>query len=918
MHRSQKPLSQALILTMIIAPLLSSAPVRAEESTATTVLQGMQGALNGTNTLLTTIQSSNAQMQQLYGQFTNLNSQQAAVQTGLGALDQTKQELSLALATAQTCLANADSKKTAKAGRYKKATITNATNLTNAEPTCENYGTIIDSGRKLSDQIAASMEKTACMMQLQNSLGQVANKSKTAFTQAQQAATEVYNTRTSIITNYENMAKRIDGDLNGKDGQGGYKKQLADLKALSADLYAKVNSGLNLKDNKAEGGGFAARLRMAKASRTQAANTWYKRFLLGDSNGPGDVQQCFNSMPTTCRSGQADSPMNCIASALSSGTGTGAGFSGRVSAVQRALGAANATALGRTLGMNVAAQVDANRLAALDVKNQDEFLTYTRGQFDKMVSKVLNNFRAQTFYGNNVNKSELTNFIKEKYEECYNSAVSNFKSDLAGEGGQYKAALRSVEESEAGLNAEIKSTLDAAQAQMNDFRTSFNKIYNSDLPQFSSDCSASDDPYQSLDCLRMLSANLKSGVEGTSQTVKLDTKLAATGLKQFTAQPPATVMTLQNLTIDPNSGKPTLGSTTTSCVGFNECVNVMDRTLTHYNDQKTSQETARKDFVDTHNKSIQTSLGTISAQFTQVGTLFGQEVEKLNKELLATGLSATLKTKQVEGEALVANEKTGLYDTPKDMKAAIASQGAFTELDGPEETQKAAREQAQEIAKKMNDAMKKKQLCLVKKGDYDSIANALDCSEANVCKGDRIGRLLTPLNALLHKSTKNPDASERNTISTEYNSCLRTARTATDPSSDDDKEEEAPAEETASERRERNNLRIQRRNRIRDDRKEYRATEGQACATTALGALDAKLEDSVNDAAKSTNSDIMGKIRAVVDACPDADAAVNACKAAQSKIKGLTPPDQLDTKVEDGGSSQNFTNPLTSGGTSAK
>jgi hypothetical protein len=905
MHRSTKPLSQLLIFTMLASPVLSSLPAHAEESTATTVLQGVTGALNNTNNLLTTIQASNAQMQQLYGQFTNLNSQQAAVQTGLGALEQTKQELSLALATAQTCIANADTKKNGKIGRYKKATITSATALTNAEPTCENYGTIIDSGRKLADQISAAMEKTACMMQLQNALGQVANKSKVAFTQAQQAATEVYNTRTSIITNYENMAKRIDGDLNGENG---YKAKLANLKKLSARLYQQVNAGLNIKDNKAEGGGLGARLRMAKANRTQAANTWYKTLM-------GDVNQCFSSSPLECRNGVANSPLGCIAESLGSGTGTGAGYTGRVSAVQKAQGAANMDALRRTLGLNQAIQADTSRLASLDVKNEAEFLSYTNQQFDKMVARTVNNFRGQTFYGS-VNKGDLGNFIKAKYTECYNNAVANFKSDMQGEGGQYKAALRSVEESEAGLNAEIKGLLDDTQGQMNEFRTAFNKIYNADLPQFSSDCSASDDPYQSLDCLRMLSANLKAGIEGTAQTVKLDTKLAATGLKQFTARAPATAMNIQSLTLDPTTGKPTLGSTTTSCVGFNECVNVLERTQQHYNDQKTAQETARKEFVDTHNKSIQTSLGTVAAQFTQVGTLFGQEVEKLNKELLASGLSATLKTKQVEGEALVANEKTGLYDTPKDMKAAIAAQGQFLELDTPEETQKAAREQASEIAKKMKDAMTKKQQCLVKKGDYDSIANALDCSEANVCKGDRIGRLLTPLQSLLHKSTKNPDASEKANISSEYNSCIRSARSATDPGAEDDRDDlkESTAGLTAEEKQHRRDQRSE----YNKQRRDYRASEAQACATTALGQLDAKVEDSVNDATKSTNSDIMSKVRAVVDACPNTDEAVSACKAAQSKIKGLTPPEQLDTKVDDGSSSSpTFTNPLNNN-TSAK
>ncbi|RYZ98739.1 MAG: hypothetical protein EOP11_20280, partial [Proteobacteria bacterium] len=124
-----KPLSELLIASLIVGPLLSglsTVSFAEEPSTATNVLQGMTSALNGTNTLLSTIQTSNAQMQSMFGQFTNLNGQQAAVTQGLGALEQTKQELSTALATAQMCVGNAESKKTSKMGRYKNAKITSA------------------------------------------------------------------------------------------------------------------------------------------------------------------------------------------------------------------------------------------------------------------------------------------------------------------------------------------------------------------------------------------------------------------------------------------------------------------------------------------------------------------------------------------------------------------------------------------------------------------------------------------------------------------------------------------------------------------------------------------------------------------------------------------------------------------------
>lgn len=907
MRRLQKPLSHLLLLSLTFGPVLAtfgSVPAQAEESTTTTALQGVKSALDTTNTFVSSIQYSQAQMQSLLGQFTNLNNQQQALQGGMGIFEQTKADLSTALATAQTCMLEAENKKNTRVGKYKKATIGSATALLAMEPNCQNYGNVIDSARKILDGLTAAQQKTACMRQLQNSLGQIAEKSKTGFNQLAQAAEEVWNTHDQIITTHKNIAERINKDMNG---EGGYKAQLGKLKELSAELYQQINAGMQFKKEGAEGGGFAARLRQARSSRTQAANQWYQTFM-------GEVQQCFNTSPLECRNGVANSPLGCIAESLGQSSGSVGGHSSKVSGVAKAQAAANMENLQRTLMLNTAALNDAGRKAALDVKDEAQFLSYTNQQFDKLVNKVIGNFRGQKFY--NTDKSALGNFIKSKYQECYNNAAANFKSDMAGDGPTYKAALRGAEEVEAGLNAEIKGLIDRAQGQMNEFRTAFHKVYNAELPQFSQDCAASDNAYQSLDCLRMLSATLKSGIEGTAQTVKLDNALAGTGLKQYSSNPPTSVLTLQTLTLD-QQGKPTMGTSNTTCVGFNECINVLERYQTSHNDQATAQEETRKKFVQDNNKTVQTAMAGVAAQFTEVSKLFMAEVEKLNKDLAASGVTSALKTKNVEGEKLEADEKTGLYKTPKDMKAALAGQGVLTELDSTTETESAMREQANEINKQVKDAFTAKGKCAVKKSDYDAVASAFNsCDEEKVCQGDRVGRMLRSMERLMRKSQNNPNTDDKDTLSRDYLACVKGAKSNKDRSSSADVSStlaisaaSSEAEKAAAARRA-----LDQQAKREEEQKKERAEEIESCGATAVDDVDALAKDS-RESLREKNSKITEGAKRVAAACPEDKAeAAAACRDIKSAASNFTPPDDGETKLDDAGAGGGgFTNPLSKG-----
>ena len=908
MRRLQKPLSHLLLLSLNLSPLLtplSSAPAYAEASTATTALQGVKSALDTTNTYVSSIQYSQAQMQSLLGQFTNLNGQQAALQGGMGIFEQTKADLATALATGQTCMLEAENKKNGRVGKYKKATIASATALLSVEPTCSTYGNVIDSARKILDGLTAAQQKAACLRQLQNSLGQIAEKSKTGFNQLAQAAEEVWNTHDNIITTHKNIAERINKDMNG---EGGYKAQLGKLKELSAELYQQINAGMQFKKEGAEGGGFAARLRQARSSRTQAANQWYQTFM-------GEVQQCFNSSPLECRNGVANSPLGCIADSLGQGAGNVGGHASKISGVAKAQAAANMENLQRTLMLNTAALNDAGRKAALDVKNEAQFLSYTNQQFDKLVNKVVGNFRGQRFYGN-VDKSALGNFIKSKYQECYNNASANFKSDMAGDGTTYKAALRGAEEVEAGLNAEIKGLIDRAQSQMNEFRTSFHKVYNAELPQFSQDCTGSDSPYESLDCLRMLSATLKSGIEGTAQTVKLENALAGSGLKQYASNPPTSVLTLQTLTLD-QQGRPTMGTSNTTCVGFNECNNVLERYQTSHNDQATAQEETRKKFVQDNNKTVQTAMSGVAAQFTEVSKLFMTEVEKLNKDLAAAGVTSALKTKNVEGEKLEADEKTGLFKTPKDMKAALAGQGVLTELDSTTETESAMRDQANEINAKVKDAFTTKGKCAVKKSDYDAVASAFNsCEEEKVCQGDRVGRMLRSMERLMRKSQAKPDGDDKDTLSKDYLACVKGAKANKNTSSTSDASSTLAINSTtdATERARLATRALEQQAKREEEQRKERADEIESCGASAVDDLDALAKDS-RDSLRDKNSKITEGAKRVATACPEDKAeAAAACRDIKSAASNFTPPDDGETKLDDSGAGGGgFTNPLSKG-----
>lgn len=881
---------------LALALTLSLQPAYAEESglggTATTALQGVASTLNTANTLVGSIQSSQTQMQalvnQLSGQMNNMPTSQ---------FDQIKAQLAAAMGEAQLCV----QKNTKDYSKYKKAPADPAelNAKIDAIPTCSNYGAIIDSAKKLNDQMKDTNAKMACITNMQNKINEIAEAAKAPFNQMTQSATEVWNTRQKIIDTHKSIADNVDKELNGEHG---YKAQLSNLKKLSGQISNALNAGASAgKKGEGASAGINQRIKDLRRMRVNAANSWYYSLM-------GDVQSCFaNDATRECSMGAAASPANCIRSYIAN-----AGQKG--SAAERAQAKANAERLQNTFILNTGDIKLTDTQSNIDVSKPEKFLAHANSRFEQMVGKVVANFKSQNFVGNNVDKGALATFVRAKYNECYQSAVARFNADMASEGSQYKAAVNAVDDQEAALNNEISNLVKDASDAMNDFRTSFNKIYNRDLTQFASDCTTTDSPYASADCLRKIQVTLEGGIKGTRQSVKLDNGTVVN------FAPGATVMNLQTMSLN-QQGQPTVTTTPTQCVGFDECINVLDRYQAAQLSNVESQKKGQEEFVVTHNKNMDTALTGVSAQFAEISKMITGGVQGINEELAKYGVNASVATKQVEGEKLAKNDKTGLYDMPKSMKAAMAGVGNYTELDNPGAITEAYNTRISTLNEKLKEAAKAKAACAIKKGDLDAILGRIGSCDANICKGDRVARMLRPLETLARKSQVMPsDSSEKNTITTDFERCSRTAKSDARSSDREDFSAQTAIDSITDQTR-RDNAQ-KKYDGLKAQKKKYSAEDAKSCSQQAVGDLEA-LAANARDSMKGTNDKILAAIRGLSDACSlepaDEEAAIEACEKAKKAVGSASPPsDEAETDVTStSSSSSTFTNPL-SGVKSAK
>lgn len=759
-----KTLIHSLLLSLILNPSFVHA-----EDTPTQTLQGINAGLGAIGQFAGAVGVSQQQTQALFTQAQALMTANQTGQTAQTAFNQTIAQLAQTMGEVETCMQG----KVKDTSKFKKA----KPGMLLAEPTCSTYGAMIDTGKKTALDIQTAQGKLACVQDMQNKFNTIADSAKAPFQQLTQAATENWNIRDQIITIHQGIADKIKNDL---DGDNGYRKKLSDLKKLSLDLRSVINGKAGETKDGGIGTGLVAKAEALKRDRVKTANQW-NLLLLNDTN------QCFFSDTSMgCDAAQTPlSPAECIARQVATPAGA--------NKTKAARNEANTAALNQVMRLNATRAQNINNLANIDVKNPDQFLQFNKNRFDKMVEEMSGNLANKRFLGSDVDASSLAGFYRSKMNECYSQAVNRFKAGLTSEGSQYKEMLNGITDREAELTNDAKLWIETSQQQMNEFRTAFNKVYNNELPQFTSSCTASEDPYVSIDCLKILSASLKSGIEGTAQSVKLGNGT------NYTANEGITTLNVQSMSTD-SAGKPSMSQSQVQCRGFNECITFLERSQESHNQEVQSQTQARDKFVTENNKNIDTALGGVASTFTQSTSLITSKVKEINELLVAAGINAQVATKTVEGETLVANEKTKLYDNPKSMKAALAGKGTFVEIDKEKteaEVKTAMNDRVTAINEKMKDAFKKKGQCEIKKAYYEGIADALgECSSDRFCRGGVATKAMSDMEDLFQRSQTNPDPEEKNKVTEAYNTCVSKAKSdAKDffeaPSSDDFAADEA-------------------------------------------------------------------------------------------------------------------------------
>ncbi|MGZ3654964.1 MAG: hypothetical protein ACXVB9_11515 [Bdellovibrionota bacterium] len=787
-----RALNAFLLAALITPPQVAHADVTAG-SMATNTLNGINSTLGDMNSFMNTFGSSSAQLQSMAMQLQQAQAMAGGLQQQQSAFDQIQNQLNLAKATAMACITktgtvdddNTYAKYYAKRPADQKSIVKGLTpdTLTSVEPTCSTYGVILDAIEMNKAKLVNTNKKMTCITNFQNQVNQIADAAKAPFAQLTNAATEVQKTYTQIIEAHTKIADKITNDLDGpadKDGKhsGGYRGQLANLKSMALEL----NNVLNAKsgDLKTEGGandqglkyGLVKAVESLKKNRVDAANSWYYNMM-------GDVENCYHSQPAgSCFAndvGDNLSPDQCLATMVANqGDGTTSG--GR-----KARAREDSNSLAQISVKNYMSSAAINLPANIDINNPDAFLNFAQSRFQSTLMGVLGAYRAHN-YTLGLDKGAITKYVSDAYQACFDKAKANFQSDMTRKSGTYYDQITAAQDNERTVANDEKNWIDRVEQSMTDFRTSFQKTYSSDLAQFKTDCTDEGDPYKGLDCLRILNAELQSGMRGTTAHAKLMNG------STFTVTAGATVLPVQTLTLDAQ-GKPTIGSSSVTCSGFDDCITYLSNSRDQHAQAADQTTQDRQKFVDQHNASVKQAFGAVSAQFAQMSQLLVASVAGVNDDLAKLGVKASMKTKDVDGEDLKENDKTGLYDMPKSMKAAFAGSNAYSELDdsSSKDVADAYNTMIGDLNKKSGDAQKMKEKCKINKGEYQALAGIMpnDCSSvASVCSTrDRAASGISQMEAIFDKSKVSPDDNPTSlSRNSEYNSCKsQTMQQAAEP-----------------------------------------------------------------------------------------------------------------------------------------
>ncbi|MGE3262230.1 MAG: hypothetical protein AB7K68_10665 [Bacteriovoracia bacterium] len=867
-----------LFTTLTVAMAAGQVPFVYAEDASTNIVNAAAGAVGTAAQGVGAYTSSAQQMQQLVNHLGTLNGMQGQMTPQMNALNQMKMNLSTAAIEAQVCVQKAK-KDTAK---FKKAKF-DGKDLETVEATCGNYGDIIDSAKKNAEEMSEVAAKIACIRTMQNKVNQIAETAKAPFNQITQAATKVWSTRDKIIKIHENIAEQIKNDV---DGKGGFRDQLGKLQKAAIELNDKVAA-------------LGAKVDSIKEQRVTTANNWY--FNIMDK-----TQKCYEGSRQSCFGGAAMSPAQCVERYIgktAKDNPVSRAQAGKNSEISEAMNSITANKM-----MEVAQQIEG------DAKDPNGFLGILDSRFNKMMNETSEEISNTQFVGNGVKPSELATFVKTRYRACYNSAVNNFKASLKSEGNAYKGSLKSIANAERQVALEAKNLIQTTKNAMTDFKTSFTKTYNRDLSQFSSTCTANNDPNESVDCLRKMQGMLNSGINGHPEEVMLND-----GTK-INVDAGTTAISIPNLQLDAQ-GAPSSSAATVTCAGFQECINVLSTARDSHEKAKQTETLNQEKFVETHNSDIQTLMGGIATSFTSMSEMITSATAGLNADFAKYGISASLESKTVKGEELEKDDKTGLFKTPKDMKAAFAGVGSYVEMGDTDDVLKSIEKRRSAIGKKFTEAAKMKSQCALKKSDYASIANALgDCDAEKICKASNMTKMFTPLEAMLRKSQDKADKDDRSKISAKYTSCMSRAKNASGDDDDADEVDSAmiSAADTKEERKALLALRSSQLKEKKNAKKAAVSEEKRSCAEQAANELDTLANDS-RSSVRVKNGSISAAIKDIAEKCGedgaepgvfDTDGAASACTTAKNLLDNYTPPYEGETELSATGDAKKSDNPV--------
>ncbi len=803
-----------------------------ESSGSSDFLGNIKAGLDGVNNTMGQVAGTQAQMQQMINMASAMRLSNQRMTQNMGAIQAIAGQLAMAFSEAQQCQQKAAAQGAQKkVGKQTNAEIAKTlaippSEIDKVEPTCANYEEILKTGKFAIDHLNQANTELSCVKQLQEKVNQIAESAKTPFTQLTQAANENWNVRKQVIEHYESTAKKIDKDLNGADG---YKAKLEGLKKISSMLTNALNaSGKGTRAANVDGVtlelGLARRIEDLDKKRKKVANDWHSSII-------NQSLQCFyqDSAQPCDAAGNAMTPIQCAQAYVNRDTGGRAGVA--------ATNVRNRQELDRHLRL-MGQHFKELRPGDVTVTDMKGFLEFSRTSFEKVSQKM-----AQTMKGANfvapVKASDVATFLNSKMKECYNNSMRSFESSLKSKDtaeNSYYGRYNAIIEEEKDLDNAVNNWVNVVTEKMNDFRTAFTKIYQSDLPQFAQNCEAAGNPQESLKCLRHAAQILRDGINGTGREGIITMSVP---VMQTDAQ-----------------GMPTAGTSSMQCRGFNECLTTLERTKEHNERQAQSQTQEREKFVQNHNKTLETSMGAVGAQFSAMGQMIQQAVAAMNGQLSLLGISGLLKTKQLKGEELEKDEKTGLLKAPTNMKSAFAGKGSITEIDDLPKAAEGIAKRRTEVGKKLQAAQATQSKCTV---SYSELKGALgNCKR--MCSDGTLKEIFTKAERAFVASKTEPEKISTS-LGSEFRSCLRDAQ-------QDARVERLEATARAGQIRDEERARRET-DRALDEAKDKRKEEQAGCVSSAVSQLRSHAEGSRSKELKERNEAIATSLENIAGSCMD-------------------------------------------------